>query len=1259
MKKINLSWLGALLVLMLLSPTAMAQSLNFSEGELSKVTESHSTDSWVYFKPGVNWTAPEVLAQLGEEMHLDKADDFRLVREQADPKGATHLRYQQYHNDLPVEGGILLFHYKGGELSMLNGSWGKDLKVAAFNPLDGKEAEDWLGMAGPAVIAFDPSLKLTQEMLNKAKVEHVHPVITFAPFKQGEEINYVPAHKIEFEMDGLNYIAWVNATDGYLVKVATGFHTCTQVTSAVSPYNGTVTGPSMNNDFIGGLYQMTDQCRNIQTHVVAGGTGISQAIANNWATVHKDEVGAHWGASLAYDYFDNLGFTGLGGYPIKIYFAPGWPNAAYYFDELNQESVIYVGENTPGKFLNSLDIMGHEYAHGVTQFTAGLNYEYFTEASALNESYSDIFGALVEYEASVLHPSNVTFDWVAGGDVQTGGFRNASSPIIDSYLASGWGSMGAHDRSEVHSYWFYLLSDGGSGTNSAPSSYTYNVNGLGKTTAGEIAWRNLSVYLHPLSTFADARVGGIQSAIDLFGNCSFEVAETTEAYNAIGVYDQFNSSCGLTVCAEVVEETCSSVNGSIELTVYPAGGVHYQWSNGPVGNNISGIAAGVYTVTITNTTTSCSFTQTYSVGESTLDFRVSQYPTGPSGINRHEAIDIQHDNNGNTYLLGHFETELQWGPYSVQKLTAGNAIYLAKYTPCGSLDWLIYSESESMGIEMVEMAVDNVHSQIILIGEANRPGGIPLMKVDNSGTNVIGGINQNGTSGMAFSIGMSGTLNWSNGNLQYNDPYMGLIDFHAAGVEVDEMPQSAPMGQQSAVYLAGTIDKSVAGIVRLDALNGSSLWYHSLFGSIISNGIIFNALKDIEVERGYIFVGGYFNTYILLNGQFYYPHSSEDGIVVGYRDLNHNSPPNFLWLTQFSSNDKAKVEDLAFDNYNNVLYTVGTFRKDIFIGPLADWYASSVSLSPLPGADNHENGFLFKLNASDGLYKSQHPVPGNGQVIDQTGFLSIFGKHQGTAAFRNLEVIVGNSVPGTVEEIFVGGEVEAFSPFGLPAFDDDYNDANHFHQIQAGGYRYFTSRFSIDYTGTPLSTHGQTGLEMWTGGIGNTGMVHSYIRPNFFYDADSDMNAFGGLSQTGGRLYVHGTMHSDFVIPRLSIHEPYQGADQAFVVRQEVAKGIPYRLMVAPMAEVEEPTAAAELAGSWQVFPNPSNGNLQVQLDSDLYSPGASIRISDLSGRLVWEEQLSGPNHQLMLSGQLSTGTYLLSVNSENQSLLSQLIVIQ
>lgn len=57
-------------------------------------------------------------------------------------------------------------------------------------------------------------------------------------------------------------------------------------------------------------------------------------------------------------------------------------------------------------FSAGLDVVAHELTHAVTEHTANLEYQ--DESGALNESFSDIFGAMVDRD-----------DWEAGEDIYT------------------------------------------------------------------------------------------------------------------------------------------------------------------------------------------------------------------------------------------------------------------------------------------------------------------------------------------------------------------------------------------------------------------------------------------------------------------------------------------------------------------------------------------------------------------------------------------------------------------------------------------------------------------------------------------------------------------------------------------------------------------------------------------------------------------------------------------------------------------------
>jgi len=87
---------------------------------------------------------------------------------------------------------------------------------------------------------------------------------------------------------------------------------------------------------------------------------------------------------LARNSYDNVGSDII----LNVHFGANYNNAFWDGDELtfgDGDGTIFVN------FAKSLDVVAHEFAHGVTQFTADL--DYYSQSGALNESFSDVFGA--------------------------------------------------------------------------------------------------------------------------------------------------------------------------------------------------------------------------------------------------------------------------------------------------------------------------------------------------------------------------------------------------------------------------------------------------------------------------------------------------------------------------------------------------------------------------------------------------------------------------------------------------------------------------------------------------------------------------------------------------------------------------------------------------------------------------------------------------------------------------------------------------
>ena len=145
---------------------------------------------------------------------------------------------------------------------------------------------------------------------------------------------------------------------------------------------------------------------------------------NYWNNFNADQdevaTDAHWGAEMTYDYFlnehgrnsiDGAGFT-LNSY---VHYDNSYANA--FWDGSRMTYGDGSGSWSP---LTALDIAAHEIGHGLCNFTANLVYQ--DESGALNESFSDIWGAAIENHA---RPTN--WNWLIGEDIGSA-LRSMSNP---------------------------------------------------------------------------------------------------------------------------------------------------------------------------------------------------------------------------------------------------------------------------------------------------------------------------------------------------------------------------------------------------------------------------------------------------------------------------------------------------------------------------------------------------------------------------------------------------------------------------------------------------------------------------------------------------------------------------------------------------------------------------------------------------------------------------------------------------------------
>ncbi|RYE25584.1 MAG: T9SS type B sorting domain-containing protein [Sphingobacteriales bacterium] len=103
------------------------------------------------------------------------------------------------------------------------------------------------------------------------------------------------------------------------------------------------------------------------------------------------------------------------------------------------------------------------------------------------------------------------------------------------------------------------------------------------------------------------------------------------------------NAAALNLSGTATPAACNSTNGSINLTVTGGLGAYtYSWSNGATTQDISGLRAGTYIITVTNATSGCVAEKVFTVGESssaTATLNVTQ-PSCSSNSNGEIAINV-------------------------------------------------------------------------------------------------------------------------------------------------------------------------------------------------------------------------------------------------------------------------------------------------------------------------------------------------------------------------------------------------------------------------------------------------------------------------------------------------------------------------------------------------------------------------------------------------------------------------------------------
>ncbi|MEU7552644.1 M4 family metallopeptidase [Streptomyces sp. NPDC044571] len=586
---------------------------------------------------------------LGEQEKLVVRDVVK------DADGTTHTTYERTYGGLPVLGGDLTVHAKGGVTKSITKATNHEIKVADTTATVTPAAAEGQAVSA-ANSAGSKDAKASKSARKVIWAAEGVPVLAYETVVGGLQDDGTPSelHVITNAKTGAKITEW------QAIETGTGN----------TMYSGQVT---MGTSQSGSNYTLTDAGRgNHKTYDLKGGSsGTGTLFTNttdtwgNGAASNRETAGAdaHYGAQLTWDYYKNVhGRNGLRNDGVAPYSRVHYGNA--YVNAFWDDSCFCMtyGDGTSNTHpLTSIDVAAHEMTHGLTSVTGNMTYS--GEPGGLNEATSDIMAAAVEFYAN--NPQDVG-DYLVGEKIDINGdgtpLRYMDKPSKDGGSKDAWysgiGGVDVHYSSGPANHWFYLASEGSGAkvingvSYNSPTSDGLPVTGIGRDAAAKIWFRALTVgYFKSNTNYAAARTATLQAAADLYGAGSATYNNAANAWAAINVGARINNGVSVTPIANQTTQINTAVSLQVQATSTNPGALSYAATGLPAGlsiNSSTGLISGTattagtsnVTVTVTDSaakTGTASFTWTVgtsqqNVFENTNDYQIADNSTVESPI---------------------------------------------------------------------------------------------------------------------------------------------------------------------------------------------------------------------------------------------------------------------------------------------------------------------------------------------------------------------------------------------------------------------------------------------------------------------------------------------------------------------------------------------------------------------------------------------------------------------------------------------------
>ncbi|MFO0737352.1 MAG: M4 family metallopeptidase [Labilithrix sp.] len=474
----------------------------------------------------------------------DPGLELAPAREESDRYGMQHARFQQVSHGVPVVGAELSAHYDSeGHLASIDANYISDLEDVDVNPRFA--AGDALQMVKADILGRTP-------IDESALVPDDGKLVIYAKAASvgADGKAQAPLTRLAYEyrvraLESEHPAIWVITVDAQTGDILHRYNNFQTIDAQGVGVLGDTKKFQVSNGAGGFVMQdaslgVTLRTFSAKQKEAAPGTIVASNSATSWDTGTAGKgaaVDAHFNAGVVAKYYKTVhnrdAIDGVGGaLESTVHFGVQFDNAAWI-----GTGMIYGDGGQVFKALSvSVDVVGHEFTHGVTEKTSNLTYE--NQSGALNEAISDIFGAFIEHS---IKPDAVK-NWTIGESVTKDGsslrdmMKPGSVPDVpqpahmNEFVQTQQDEGGVHINSGIINNAAWLMTVGGKN----PVSGVEVKYGIGWEKSEKLWYQANTKYFMATTNFAQAAAALQQAGKDVQLTTN-ELAIVDCAFKATGI----------------------------------------------------------------------------------------------------------------------------------------------------------------------------------------------------------------------------------------------------------------------------------------------------------------------------------------------------------------------------------------------------------------------------------------------------------------------------------------------------------------------------------------------------------------------------------------------------------------------------------------------------------------------------------------------------------------------------------------------------